>query len=65
MEIDKLIKKYEDKLIDIEDSRKADSLAGDHSFTMEYDTSKDEINLFIIDLKQFKALNMHCPVIIS
>ncbi len=55
-EISKLIKYYENKLIDIELNREADNKVGDHSFYMEYDTSKENINEFIGELKKLQAL---------
>jgi transcription initiation factor IIE alpha subunit len=54
--ISKLINEYENKLIDIERSRESDNKAGDHSFYMEYDTSKENINEFIGELKKLQAL---------
>tara|TARA_R110000796_G_C14414634_1_gene419191 strand:+ start:344 stop:523 length:180 start_codon:yes stop_codon:yes gene_type:complete len=54
--INKLIKEYENKLIDIDKMRESDNKAGDHSFYMEYDTSKDNINEFIGELKKLQAL---------
>lgn len=55
-EISKLIKDYENKLIDIERNRESDNKAGDHSFYMEYDTAKENINEFIGELKKLQAL---------
>ena len=55
-EISKLIKDYENKLIDIEKMRESDDRAGDHSFYMEYDTSKENINEFIGELKKLKVI---------
>lgn len=57
-EIIKLIKDYENKLIDIEQMRESDNRAGDHSFYMEYDTSKENINEFIGELKKLQALTI-------
>ena len=54
--ISKLIKEYENKLIDISQSKDCDNKAGDHSFYMEYDTAKENINEFIGELKKLQAL---------
>lgn len=56
--ISKLIRDYENKLIDIERSRESDNRAGDHSFYMEYDTSKENINEFIGELRKLQALTI-------
>lgn len=56
--ISKLITEYENKLIDIEQMRDSDNKAGDHSFYMEYDTSKENINEFIGELKKLQALTI-------
>jgi hypothetical protein len=61
--ISKLIRDYENKLIDIEISRESDNRAGDHSFCMEYDTSKENINEFIGELRKLQALPI--PVVVS
>lgn len=58
MEIDKLIKKYQDELIDIDSSRKSDNKAGDHSFYMKYDEGEKNIKQFIVELKQLKAISV-------
>tara|TARA_R110000851_G_C12674642_1_gene523083 strand:+ start:128 stop:472 length:345 start_codon:yes stop_codon:yes gene_type:complete len=57
MEIDKLIKKYQDKLININEARASDNKAGDHTFNMEYDEAEKNINEFIVDLKELEAIN--------
>jgi hypothetical protein len=61
MEINKLIKKYQDKLINITEARASDNEAGDHTFNMEYDEGEKNINEFIVDLKELEAINYtHC-----
>lgn len=52
----KLIKDYENKLINIEEMRESDNRAGDHSFSMKYDTSEENIIEFIGELKKLQAL---------
>lgn len=56
--ISKLINDYKNKLIDIEQNRESDDRAGNHSFYMEYDTSKENINEFIVELKKLQALTI-------
>ena len=56
--ISKLIKDYENKLIDIDQNRQSDDKAGDHSFYMEYNTAKENINEFIGELKKLQALTI-------
>lgn len=63
MEINKLIKKYQDKLINITEARASDNKAGDHTFNMEYDEGEKNINEFIVDLKELEAINYtHCSL---
>jgi hypothetical protein len=57
MEIDKLIKKYEDELVNIAEARESDDKAGDPTFNMEYDEGEKNIKQFIVELKQLKAIN--------
>jgi hypothetical protein len=57
MEINKLIKKHEDELVNIAEARVSDDKAGDHTFNMEYDEGEKNINQFIVELKQLKAIN--------
>lgn len=56
--INKLINQYENELIDIKRIREYDNKKGDHSFYMEYDTTKENINEFIDKLKKLQALTL-------
>ena len=63
--INSLIKDYENKLIDIDRNRESDNKAGDHSFYMEYDTSKENINEFIGELKKLQTLTPHSVSVLN
>ena len=52
MEINKLIKKYEDELVNISEARASDNEAGDHTFNMEYDEGEKNIKQFIALVEQ-------------
>ena len=59
MEINKLIKKYEDELVNISDARYSDNEAGDHTFNMEYDEGEKNIKQFIVELKKLISYTLY------